>query len=256
LLRLKKTFGDDGPILLAVLGRGIQQNELGDWVLTELFEICDKVGAHLPVQLPENDANPQSCIGGGKLNLLAGVQLWKYFHPALTVLAYGARTKYLHEVCGPSESEVMSEEFYVSARPADASAVDVFDEARWKKTAAGTFEELDNIFTLAVRRGIKNVAIVTVAVHVPRTALMVSVQLSKPEFAGWILPQIYASELVLEVALPEEHGGLFEKSVSSRSFQRTLEREIGLGGIYPRGGINALFAGTTHTASSVAAAKT
>jgi hypothetical protein len=252
LLQLNATFNDLSPVLLAVLGRGIQQDSTGKWVLTDLLEVCNEVGAHLAVQPPEDDNNPNSCIGGGKINLLAGVELYKYFRPALTVFAYGARTKYLHEIGAPSESRVMTEEF-LRILESESPTVEVFGEAAWGKTAAGTFEELDNIFTRAIHHGIKNVAIVTVAVHVPRTALMVSVQLNKSVFDGKIFPQIYTSELILESARPVEFRGLFAKSVSSQSFRRTLAREIGLGGVYPRGGINSLFAGTTHTASSVAA---
>ena len=247
---IKKTFDDDDPILLAALGRGSHQNANGKWVLTSLFEICDEVGAHLAIQLPEDDSNPNSCIGGGELNLLAGLELWKLLRPALTVFAYGSRSRYLHDIDAPSESIVMTSKFsQLMADENQTPIVEIFDEKSWGTSNAGTDQELHNIFTRANQFGIKNVAIVTVAVHVPRTALMIQGHLSNPTFAG-ILPQLYPTELILEQADPEKYSDLFARSVGSQSFLRTFQREIGLGGIYPRGGVNAYFAGHKQTASS------
>ena len=248
---LLKTFDDDGPVLLAVLGRGSQQDSQGQWVLTELFEICDEKGAHLATQLPENDDHPNSCIGGSALNVRAGIALYEYFRPAMTVFAYGSRSKYLYDINAPSESMVMTDEFLkLMEAEANPPQVDIFDETAWDKTNAGTNQELRNIFALALQFGIKNVAIVTVAVHAARTALMIEGHLQDPAFVGQIFPQLYVTEEILEQADPMHYAGLFEKSVTSKSFVRTFRREIGFGGIYPRGGLNAYFAGVMQTASS------
>ena len=250
-MKLLKTFEDEGAVLLAVLGRGSHQDSQGHWVLTELFEICDEKGAHLATQLPEDDNHPNSCIGGSALNVRAGIALYEYFHPALTVFAYGSRSKYLFDIGAPSESMVMTDAFLRLMKDApEPPRVDVFDETAWKKSNAGTSQELHNIFTLAVRMGIRNVAIVTVAVHAPRTSLMIEGHLQDPAFAGKIFPQLYVTEEILEQADPARYAGLFEKSVASKSFMRTFRREIGFGGIYPRGGLNAFFAGVMQTASS------
>ena len=62
--------------LLAILGRGIQQiEEDKGWTLTEDLEVCDEKGGHLAVRVPSDDNNPYCLIGGGELNLRAGIIL-------------------------------------------------------------------------------------------------------------------------------------------------------------------------------------
>ena len=240
-----------------MLGRGANQDSNGDWRLTPLFEICDEKGAHLPVRLPENDGDPRSCIGGGEIIVKAGVELYKYFHPAMSVFAFGAASAYLHNLrkegkYAPSECEVGTREFLRLASDAgEDPGVTLFDEAEWNKETSGTDQELHNIFTLATRLDIKNVAIVTVDVHCARTSVMIAGHMQNPDFAGRIFPQLYVAEQILENSNPENYSGFWERSVHSQSYFRTHQREIGFGGVYPRGGINAYFAGIKQTASSI-----
>ncbi|HEY5220726.1 MAG TPA: hypothetical protein VIJ29_01065 [Candidatus Paceibacterota bacterium] len=236
-----------------MLGRGLQQDQNGNWVLTKLFEVCDEKGAHLPTALPEDDDNPNSCIGGSELNILAGVELYKYFHPAMTVFAYGMRSNYLRNINAPSECVVGTKKFLEIAREeGETPEVEIFREGEWNQPTSGTDAEIHNIFSLVLAPDLQiaNVAIVTVAVHVPRTALMVQGHMQNPEFAGRIFPQIYVAEQILETADPEQYAGLWARSIGSQSFTRTFQREIGFGGVYPRGGVNAYFAGIRQTDSS------
>ncbi len=82
--------------MVAILGRGIQRlkesdpnDEVLSYVLTEDLELCDKDSAHLPVRVPADDASPYCMVGGGEMNLGAGIELLHRFHPRITVCACG-----------------------------------------------------------------------------------------------------------------------------------------------------------------------
>lgn len=217
-------------LLLALLGRGIQQTSLKNmtWELTHDLEVCDEKGAHLPVRAPENDDDPRSIIGGGELNALAGTVLSQTLHPDLVVCAYGARSKYLNSIGAPSESHVMSDRLTAEITKAGGTVpeIEVFDEEQWRSDATGTNQELHNIFTLAVRRGITNIAITSVAVHIPRVLLMANHHLKNdPVFKGLAM-QCYASELVLLESGPEHYRDRVDRIFGSQSYVRNFAREL------------------------------
>lgn len=219
-------------VLLAILGRGIQHPspESTVWELTPDIELCDEKGAHLPFRAPENDDDPRSIIGGGQLNVLAGTILIDRLRPTLVVCAYGARSKYLNSIGAPSESEIMTSLLSneVGKQKEIMPATDVFDEAAWHAEESGTNREIHNILTLANQRNIKNVALVTVAVHLPRTALMAKQHLEREPAFKNILLNCYASELVL--LNDPEANAMYEARVrrifASKSYVRNLEREL------------------------------
>ncbi len=231
--------------LLAVLGRGTQQLcEGGSWEPTEDLEVCDENFAHLPVRVPEDDNHPNSIIGGGKLNILAGAELFKQLHPAMAVFAYGFRSKYLAERKFPSESQVMTEAFEKLFGEDDSWPVTApFHEHSWPEVkASGTLQELHNIFTAAKEWETPNIAVVTVAVHVPRTALMIKHHKADNTFASLRI-ELVASEYVLLRADPEKYGGRVNHIFGSQSYIRNFEREIN--------GINALLSGSYKPIASV-----
>ncbi|MEK9180428.1 MAG: hypothetical protein AAB897_03380 [Patescibacteria group bacterium] len=241
--------------ILAVLGRGIQQNEPGgQWHLTGDIEVCDEKFAHLPVRVPENDDDPHSIVGGGHLNLFAGIQLSRSLNPEVVVCAFGFRSNYLKSVNAPSESQVMSDEFEVlRGKQNYGPTLHIFreDGGGWSHVAdrpSNTNQEIDNIFYWALNRDIYNVAIVTVTVHAARSLLMAQRHLSsgKPGYDKINL-QFYASENVLLEANPQTWSARCQKLLGSRSFQRNFQLE--------QRGINALLSGKYNSVQSDLTAK-
>lgn len=242
-------------IAVVFLGRGISMLKPGGyWGLTEDIEVCDEQFAHLPVRVPENDDHPNSIIGGGELNLLAGLELEKRFmaegkfNPQLALHAYGFRSKYLKSIDAPSESKVMSEKYCdIGGHP---GIVQVFNENVWQNVAdmpSNTNQEIDNVFIEAFHRDIRHVAIVTVAVHCWRANLMAQRHLSNPEkiYGGKIKLQFYASENVLLEANPAKYDERCRALLGSKSFQRNL--------ILEQRGVNALLSGTYQSVQSTSA---
>lgn len=225
--------------LLAILGRGIQQIEEGKgWTLTENLEVCDDKGGHLPVRVPANDANPYCLIGGGELNLRAGIILCReHFESLRTVVcAYGARSSYLVALNGPSESEVMSARLEQLLTPGEEPEVIVWPHDRVasdERGRSGTGREIQNVFELAVERGFTSVGVVTVFVHYARALLMAQRHLMNPEFAHLTL-QCYVSEELL-LAYDSGFSRMFRDMHGSRAFMRSL--------FYEQRGINCLLAG-------------
>ena len=243
---------DRGAIAVVFLGRGISMVKPGGhWGLTGDIEVCDEKFAHLPVRMPEDDNHPNSIVGGGELNLLAGLEREKKlrpegeFDPRLALHAYCFRSKYLKSIDGPSESLVMSDKYCdLGGHP---GIVQVFNEDKWQSVAdlpSNTNQEIDNVFTEALRRGIRNVAIVTVAVHAWRANLMAQRHLSNQEkpYHGAVTLQFYASENVLMEADPAKYGERCRAILGSKSFQRNLVLE--------QRGVNALLSGTYRSVQS------
>ncbi len=223
--------------LLGILGRGIQRlTPNGPWVLTENLEVCDEKGAHLPVRAPADDSNPRCLIGGGELNLLAGLELCKDYRKKLQVVvcAYGQRSPYLQSINAPSESEVMSEWLTIQLIGKDKPEILVWLRDRVVDGPSNTNRELQNILELAVERGFTKVGVVTVAVHYARALLMAQRHLVKPEFSHLEL-QFFASEDVVLKADPKAYRPRIVAMHRSDAFMRNFSREIN--------GINCLLAG-------------
>ncbi|MGC9598993.1 MAG: hypothetical protein ABSE18_01250 [Minisyncoccia bacterium] len=233
--------------LLAILGRGIQHPSATsqEWVLTPDLEICDKKGAHLAVRVPENDNVRNSVIGGGELNVLAGALLARKLRPQIVTCAYGARSKYLNSIGAPSESQIMTDAFLAEAKRQNGMVpeVNIFNEEEWKADASGTNRELYNVFSLATRLRVPKVAILTVAVHLPRTIVMAQEHLKKESKFKGITLECHASELVLLDADPAKYGDRVRRIFGSKSYARNLDREMS--------GINDLFAGKYKSIASV-----
>jgi hypothetical protein len=225
--------------MIAILGRGIQLlRENGPWVLTEDLELCDKDSAHLPVRAPVNDESPYCMIGGGEMNLEAGHILIQRYEPKLVVCAYGGRSKYLESVNGPSESEVMSGLLDKSFRDGagrwssmtNQPEIAVWERTRQLPVPSNTRQELLNIFDLALERNLRRIAMVTVGVHVPRTATYKAKHLSVYEQYRELSPVVFESEEVLlgapgHQSLQAERTARVDTIRKSKSFARNWERE-------------------------------
>ncbi len=240
--------------LLAILGRGIQKTASdGLWDLTEDIEVCDERFAHLPIRVPQDDDHPNSIVGGGHLNLLAGLKLAEKLDPTIIVCAYGYRSEYLKSIDAPSESMIMSIKFidlnFMTGRA--TRKVCAFDEEAWTHLAdrpSNTNQEIDNIFRQALFAGIYNVAIVAVGVHTWRSNLMAQLHLSSgmPHY-NQINLQFYASENVLLEADPEKYGERCRALTGSKSYQRNFQKE--------QDGVNALLSGKYNSIQSASTSK-
>ena len=232
--------------LLAILGRGIQQNQRnGLWEPTEDIEMTDEKFAHLAVRRPVDDNDPHCIVGGGWLNVFAAVELWKTSDPRydLVCAEYGNRSKYLREVGGPSGSWILADKFIrlVIRETGENPTVSLFDEKTQAETC-GTNQELRAMFTLAIEHNIAEIHLVTVAVHLPRTLLFAQRHaLTNPDFRDLKIVG-HASELVLAESDPARYGERAASMFSSQAYQRNLRKEIE--------GMNALLAGTYREVSS------
>ena len=209
--------------VIAIHGRGIQRlHENGPWVLTEDLEFCDKDSANLPVRKPADDNNPFCMVGGGELNLLAGVEVYKREGAKIVVCAYGDRSNYLKSIDAPSESMVMSGCFIEATSNSVSSKI-------WTREMSlpgpsNTNRELQNIFEFTVANHYTKVGIITVDVHMPRTMVMAQRHLAKPEFRS-LNAQFFVSEQVLVETNPALYGPRREALRRSKSFARNWERE-------------------------------
>ncbi len=195
--------------LLAIMGRGIQMHspeldpeDADSWVLTNLLEITDERGRHLPVRHPQElnndvDSHPQARIGGSKFNVEAGAMLLKLRMPLLVVCAYGHRSPYLDSVNGPTESEIMSRELTNLADDSQTEVM-IWARERTRQVPSNTGSEVENIFELALERSYSEVCIVTVGVHVPRTMTYVSKYQSRHPRYRHLKVQVLESEELLK----------------------------------------------------------
>lgn len=221
---------------LAILGRGIRQKEDGSWVPTRDLEMYGPNFAP-KAKLEPVDENSENCLsGGGELNVLAGGALVRLYpeRPEMVVCAYGGRSRYLTDIPGaPNEAEVMT--YYLAPYcPFVCSQIRVWphdEQAPSGKT--NTFQELENIFKLAVECGYTDVAIVTIFVHYARTLLMGSHHLRSKPFAHLKLECFVSEDILMR------YGNNMETRIKylhgSRAFTRTL--------FYEQRGVNALLAG-------------
>jgi len=98
-------------------------------------------------------------------------------------------------------------------------------ERHRKAIASNTRQELLNIFDLALECDLKRIGIVTVGVHVPRTATYVAKHLSVYWQYRELSPVVFESEEVLLSANREKYGPRVEALRNSKSFARNWERE-------------------------------
>lgn len=225
--------------LLAVLGRGIQKvTGVGPWVLTEDIEVLKDNGGHAIIRKPLDDSNSDCVIGGGELNLLAGVELYQQYLPRLVVCAYAHRATYLREIDAPTESVVMSKKF---AEICEQRGLPEPNLVTWpsKKDVNGvsnTNTEIRNILEFALREGCYSVGIVSVMVQLPRAMVFADAQLKTLDPSRKLKVKFFASELVLTEAWPHVYAPRALKIFSSQAFRRNAGREENGTNDFLRGG--------------------
>ena len=207
--------------LIAIMGRGIQRLPDGSWAVTEDLEMCAENSAHLVDRVPADDENERCLVGGGELNLLAGIQLQKLAWEYLIVCAYGDRSEYLKSIDAPSESMVMSD---LLREHCPNAPVKIWIKEMSMPGPSNTNRELQNIFELAVEKEVDTVAVVTIDLHMPRTLVLAQRHLAKQEFQRLDV-RFFISEQVLAEADPKTYEPRREALRRSKAMARNWARE-------------------------------
>ena len=210
------------------------QKSVESYFLTPDLEVCDDHSAHYPVrpdceEEDDMDSFPHCFVGGGELNMAAGIELVKNHKPSTVVCAYGARSGYLADpsVDGPSESEVMT---HLLLRQMHEEAGEIITWPRDKPSPSGkpahTGTEIGNILELALEDNCHTVAIVTVGVHVPRAALYLANYMSRDkQLAEKLMVTMFHSEEVLLAADYHRWAPRVAALRNSQAFKRNWARE-------------------------------
>ena len=223
------------------MGRGaMMEYPGGPWRVTDNFDIWDIAsGKSRPdIIQSKNDDDPNSIIGGGKLNLTAGAILYRDNNPALTVFAYGKTPPRPGHPEYPSECKVMTQQFLEMMGQEQPVRVKIFDPNN-NVSGSGTFQELKNILVLASEMEADKIIIVSVLTHMGRIAGMLANHLLDPTFRSLrtrIYPEV--SEFVIMRAMPTMHEEAWE-IFGSKSMYRNLLRDAK--------GLEALFSGITQS---------
>lgn len=212
--------------LLVVMGRGIQQTAPGQWDLTEDLEIVENDrGAHLPMRVPANDNDPLCLIGGGRLNLVAGFELYKKLDPKLITLAYGDRHPYLRDLGAPSENQVMTDYFLKLARVSGYTPPVVPWTLTPTEVRPNSKREFQNSLEVAAGAGIGEVTVVTVVVHAWRLSLFIQeLKQEHPEFRNLKIKLVTSEEVLLDVDAGA-FGSRIRRMHESQAFMRTIRTE-------------------------------
>jgi hypothetical protein len=210
------------PDLLAVLGRGVQQVD-GHWIPSPDFEVYNG-RHHSPTPIPGGDGHPNCRVGGGQLNVDAAVAFLNRT-PIPCILGDSRTAKYLRDVGGPSEREVLTQAVLRLLPSAH-----VIQSRMPDRGPSDTQVEVRHMVSLAHRRGFRHVQFLTVLAHLPRVLL-----LAERAAGRSLICTGAASELVLLAHRPNQSHRI-SRLLGSRAFRRTVEMELA--------GVNGLLTGT------------
>ena len=221
-------MGQEGmaPDIICVLGRGIErvQTSSGErWRPTRYIEAADRDGHHTGYRARSATVNDDtSLVAGANANVLALCERWKECRllqrqPPLIVFAAG-RPPYLSQA-EPllTEGSVLSENFQRRTRIKNCETLILAQNRNTK----------DDIFEcarLAVARKLCDIEVITVSVHLPRTAELTRLaQLEMPQLRFHLL----ASEAVLQrrYARFARFSAVYGEIQKSRVYLRTAVRE-------------------------------
>lgn len=214
--------------LLAVLGRNMYLDGKTGWHPSRdlaVWGVTNDYYGSVANQDAVDESSSDCFLGGGELNILAGVELYDQYRPRLVVCAYGDRANYLKEAGGPTESEVDTAEFQRLANEKLLTPeVKVWtDEMR--ASAFNTLQELLNIFDLAVLSGLTKIGLVTIVSHLPRTIFFANRHLASVEKYEALRVEYFAAELVLAAANPARYVQRVLGMFSSLAFTRSAGLE-------------------------------
>lgn len=223
-----KPFGCPG--VLCILGRGIEKvsTNVGEvWRPTRYIELLSPTGTHTGQRVKGIGVNDdRSVIAGANANLLAACELFKMLQedgrpPHIVVFAAG-RPKYLIDEPDPTLTEGrVLEQSFVRRINIDKSQTRLITLA----TNRDTKDDIEELLILAKRSGINEVAVITVAVHVPRArefgAVAIRQMSSPPKLDFLCAEDLLAARYRDRI----QFASALTLSRASRAFERTRERE-------------------------------
>ncbi len=208
---------------VCVLGRGIERVTTSGgevWRPTRYIEALSARGSHTGRRARGISFNDEhSVIAGSNANVLAACQFFEEapVPPGLILFAAG-RPHYLRDAePGLTEGKIMSEKFIrrVKLRPGESEVI-VLSQNR------DTKDDIDEVLKIAEHREIKRVVIITVAVHLARTAEFARVACEcSPACVDF---QFIASEELL-ARRNARFARLFRACEKSPAYQRTAAKE-------------------------------
>ena len=224
--------------MLCVFGRGIEKVN-GEWQPTQYLERLSEKNGHSGFRTENLDANSDDSrivVAGAQLNVWAAADhfreefLYSGIKPKLVAFAAG-RPNYIANDPDPtlSEGKILRESFLWECPEADGSTEIVVQDKN-----KNTRDDLLETLFMAKARGIENVTIISVLVHLARChEFLKAAFVAEPELKGYNV-QFLASEAILMQTRPSLVPQL-SSFLISKTFCRTAERE--------RKGIGDLLAG-------------
>ena len=214
------------PGIICVLGRGIErvQTSSGErWRPTRYIEAVDRDGHHTGYRVRSTSVtDDSSLIAGANANVLALCERWKecrLLQRQLPLIIFAAgRPPYLFQA-EPllTEGSVLSENFQRRTR---TESCEILILAQNRNTKDDIFE----CSRLAVERKLCDIEVITVSVHIPRTAELARLaQVEMPQLRFHLI----ASEAVLQrrYARFARFRVVYEEIQRSRAYHRTAARE-------------------------------
>ncbi|MBI4087747.1 MAG: hypothetical protein HY434_02875 [Candidatus Liptonbacteria bacterium] len=219
--------------LIAVLGRGIELAGSGAfrrWRPTRYIERFDENNWHPGVRIlgiTADSPDEKVVVGGMNANTLAAGEfvrrLWLHGKTPKVVAFIGGRPQYLSaEPEDLTGAKIAAEEFIRRSRRFHVSA-DIEVLACGEKNK-NTKDDLVTALALAMERGFRTTAIITVAVHIPRSEeFMKVIRRERAEFRG-IGVRFLSSEHIL-VGRDRRYRNILVRAILSRAYERTRMRE-------------------------------
>ena len=229
--------------VLCVFGRGIEKNERGIWQPTAYLEEMtsdNQHGGERKSGLRLWSENSQVVIGGAYANAVAAARIWNHLHveqawPSYIVFAAG-KPEYLR--AAPNRVWEGKPLYNVMKKNCIENPHTLSDII-FQKDNRNTRDDLLQTLKMAQSRGLKNVGIVSVLVHLRRIAEFLRHALIEDPSLANINTTLYASELVLigtgsvrNLLLLEDPGVAgpldylaISRIIESPVFRRTAEKE-------------------------------
>jgi len=234
--------------VLCIFGRGIEKDERGIWQPTAYLEEMtsdNQHGGQRKNGLRLSSENPRVVIAGAYANAMAAAHIWNGLHwnnlpgvqpPSVVVFAAG-RPKYLQ--AEPPDEVWEGKPLYDAMKNSCAENPAISSEIVFQRDNRNTRDDLLQTLKMARSRRFKNVAIVSVLVHLRRIAEFLRHALIEDPSLATINTILYSSELVLastgnvknllllddpKVAGPLNHLTI-SRIIESPTFRRTAERE-------------------------------
>lgn len=211
---------------IIVFGRGIAKDTSGKWHPTPYFEKPAE-GQHSGVF--KTDVKPQSeksVVAGANANVLATYHLYRELAekgqpPNLVIFAAGRPPFLSNEPEDLSEGKVLEEKF---RRKLKTLATGQKPQTVVLAQNRDTKDDVEESVRLAIEKGIRSVAIITVGVHVPRTKELFNIFKKEEALPDDLKVDFLASEDIL-ARTSKKYERRFQSVKKTPAYERTAVSE-------------------------------